>query len=95
IIFVISQITQLSLERDWTELRSISRLLWRALINYTLREGLAARYVHAAEHLLDCGLLDAQIADYGHYQTHQSYFHALEIRHDRKSSFWSKISSAR
>ncbi|MEN8950239.1 DUF6880 family protein [Planktotalea arctica] len=72
-----------------------SVLLWRALINYTLREGLAARYVHAAEHLLDCGLLDAQIADYGHYQTHQSYFHALEIRHDRKSSFWSKISSAR
>ncbi|MDA3858869.1 MAG: hypothetical protein PF480_11710 [Roseovarius sp.] len=79
--------------RDRHPLASV--LLWRAMINYALHEGRATRYGHAADHLADCGLADAQITEYGDFPTHQSYLQALETRHERKTSFWSKISSAR
>lgn len=79
--------------RDRHPLASV--LLWRAMINYALGQGRATRYGHTADHLNDCGLADAQIVDYGLFPTHQSYLQALENRHDRKTSFWSKMSSAR
>lgn len=79
--------------RDRHPLASV--LLWRAMINHALDEGRATRYGHAADHLIDCGLADAQIEDYGQFSTHKSYLQALETRHDRKTSFWSKMSSAR
>ncbi|AXI49279.1 hypothetical protein C1J03_24550 (plasmid) [Sulfitobacter sp. SK012] len=78
--------------RDRHPLASV--LLWRAMINYALHEGRATRYGHAADHLADCGLADAQITDYGDFPTHQSYLQALETRHERKTSFWSKVSPA-
>lgn len=77
--------------RDTHPLASV--LLWRSMINYALHEGRATRYGHAADHLADCALADAQIADYGQYPTHQVYRDALETRHDRKTSFWSKVSA--
>jgi hypothetical protein len=79
--------------RDRHPLASV--LIWRAMINYALGQGRATRYSHAADHLKDCGLADAQIEDYGHFPTHQSYLQALESGHDRKTSFWSKMSSTR
>ncbi|MEP3026004.1 MAG: DUF6880 family protein [Ascidiaceihabitans sp.] len=79
--------------RDRHPLASV--LIWRAMINYALGQGRATRYGHAADHLKDCGLADAQIEDYGLFPTHQSYLRALESRHDRKTSFWSKMSPAR
>jgi len=79
--------------RDRHPLASV--LLWRAMVNYALGQGRATRYSHAADHLKDCGLADAQIEDYGLFPTHQTYLQALESRHDRKTSFWSKMSSAR
>lgn len=66
-------------------------LLWRAMISFALDQGRATRYGHAANHLTDCGLADARIADYAHFPTHQSYLQALEDRHDRKTSFWKKM----
>ena len=79
--------------RDRLPLASV--LIWRAMINYALGQGRATRYSHAADHLKDCGLADAQIEAYGLFPTHQSYLQALESRHDRKTSFWSKMSSTR
>lgn len=79
--------------RDRHPLASV--LLWRVMVSYALDQGRATRYGHAADHLKDCGIVDAQIEDYGQFPTHQSYLRALEIRHDRKTSFWSKMSSAR
>jgi hypothetical protein len=66
-------------------------LLWRAMIDYALGQGRASRYGHAADHLMDCGLLDAEIVDYGTNPTHESYVQILQTRHDRKSSFWAKV----
>ena len=77
--------------RDRHPLASV--LLWRAMISYALDQGRATRYGHAADHLADCGLIDAQIKDYGDFPTHKSYFKALETRHERKTSFWSKLSA--
>jgi len=79
--------------RDRHPLASI--LIWRAMINYALDQGRATRYGYAADHLKDCGRTDAQIEDYGLFPTHQSYIRALEIRHERKTSFWNKLSSPR
>jgi hypothetical protein len=69
----------------------VSVLIWRAMINYALGHGRATRYGHAADHLKDCGIVDAQIEDYGQFPTHQSYLRALENLHERKMSFWSKM----
>ena len=66
-------------------------LLWRAMIDYALSQGRAARYGHAADHLSDCAVLDAEIADYGTFPTHAHYLHTLQTRHDRKASFWAKL----
>lgn len=66
-------------------------LLWRAMIDYALGQGRATRYGHAADHLMDCTLLDAEITDYGTNPSHESYVQTLQARHDRKSSFWAKV----
>jgi Family of unknown function (DUF6880) len=66
-------------------------LLWRAMIDYTLEQRLAARYGDAAEHLMDCNLLDAEITDYGMKPDHAQYLEFLQMRHDHKSTFWAKL----
>jgi Family of unknown function (DUF6880) len=66
-------------------------LLWRVMIDYALGQGRASRYAHAADHLMDCALLDAEITDYGTNFNHERYFQVLQTRHDRKSSFWTKV----
>jgi len=66
-------------------------LLWRAMIDYTLEQGRTTRYGHAADHLADCSLLDAEVTDYGVFATHESYLNTLKNHHDRKSSFWAKV----
>ena len=66
-------------------------LLWRSMIDCALGQGRASRYGHAADCLMDCTLLDAEIEDYGINATHESYINTLQARHDRKSSFWAKV----
>lgn len=67
-------------------------LLWRAMIGYTLGHGLSSRYSHAADHLSDCAALDAEITDFGPFPSHEQFLHSLRTRHDRKTSFWAKVS---
>jgi hypothetical protein len=66
-------------------------LLWRTMIDYALIEGRSTRYAHAADHLMDCAALNAQISDYGSFAPHSSYLADLRIRHERKTSFWQRM----
>jgi len=66
-------------------------LLWRKIIDYALGQARSSRYGHAADHLADCALLDAEIADYGAFPTHAEYLQTLQTRHERKASFWAKV----
>lgn len=66
-------------------------LLWRAMIDYALGRGISSRYGHAANHFADCEMLDAEIEDYGPFAPHTEYAQELRARHDRKTSFWSKL----
>ena len=66
-------------------------LIWRTMIDYALGQGRSTRYGHAADHLADCTLLDADITDYGTFLTHDDYLLTLQTQHDRKSSFWAKV----
>ena len=67
-------------------------LLWRAMIDYALLQGRSSRYGYAADHLTDCASLDDEIVDYGQFPTHERYLGRLRSRHERKSSFWAKVS---
>jgi hypothetical protein len=66
-------------------------LLWRAMIDYSLNEGRSTRYGHAADHLMDCAVVDGEISDYGSFASHLSYVDALHARHERKTSFWCRV----
>ena len=67
-------------------------LVLRAMIDYALLQGRSTRYGHAADHLLDCEALDAEISDYGEFPDYEQYMQSLRARHERKSSFWAKLS---
>lgn len=66
-------------------------LLWRAMINDTLGQGRSSRYSIAADCLVDCASLDAEIPDYSTFPSHARYLQTLQARHERKTSFWAKV----
>ena len=66
-------------------------LLWRAMIDHALTEGRSTRYGHAADHLMDCAALDAEISDYRTFTPHLTYLENLHARHERKTSFWKRV----
>lgn len=66
-------------------------LLLRSMIDFALGGNHASRYGYAAEHLMDCEMLDAEIVDYNSFLSHEDYVKQLQLRHDRKTSFWSKL----
>ena len=63
-------------------------LLLRAMIDFTLRKARAARYSYAAQHLLDCAVLAAEIPEFGEIEPHNDYVSRLRRDHSRKSAFW-------
>lgn len=67
-------------------------LVWRKMIDYALGQGRSSRYTHAAEHLADCAALDVEISDYAGFATHEIYVNTLKTLHERKASFWEKVS---
>ncbi len=67
-------------------------LCWRAMIDFALTKGRAGRYGHAGDHLMDCAALDGEIEDYGAFPSHLRYVEILRARHDRKTSFWNRVS---
>jgi uncharacterized protein DUF6880 len=63
-------------------------LLRRALIEFTLQKGRATRYRHAARHVHEIDSLNAQIKDYGDFETHDQFMNRLQKSHPRKTGFW-------
>ena len=68
-------------------------LLWRAMIDFTLIEGRASRYGHAACHLNDCDAVAPEVGTFDAFPSHDRFVDELRVRHERKSSFWAKFDS--
>jgi hypothetical protein len=66
-------------------------VLLRSMINFSLTQGRASRYKHAARHLRDCEGLAAAISDYGIFERHDVYVGRLRREHGRKTVFWSGV----
>ena len=66
-------------------------LLRRALIEVTLHKGRATRYKHAARHVREIDSLNAQIKDYGGFESHDLFMARLLRAHPRKMGFWSLL----
>lgn len=66
-------------------------LIWRALIDQTLRARRTPRYGAIADHLADCAALDSDIGDYGSFPTHADFMRHLQDRHGTQSAFWVKV----
>jgi Family of unknown function (DUF6880) len=67
-------------------------LLLRAMINFSLKEGRATRYRHAARHLAECASLASAIGDFGTVEPQEHYINRLKQEHGRKTSFWTLVS---
>ena len=68
-------------------------LLLRAMIDFSLKEGRATRYRHAARHLLECASLAASVPNFSAFETHDAYVTRLK-EHNRKSAFWDFANSS-
>lgn len=66
-------------------------VLRRALIDEALDNGKSGRYGHTARHILENESLDAQITDYGDFETHADFMSRIKSQHARKTSFWSRL----
>jgi hypothetical protein len=67
-------------------------LLLRSMIDFTLKQGRAKRYRHAARHLAECASLASAIGDFGVVESHERYSDRLKQVHGRKTSFWTLVS---
>lgn len=67
-------------------------LLLRSMIDFSLKQGRATRYRHAARHLIECASLAATIKDFGIFEPHERYSARLKNEHGRKTSFWMQVS---
>ena len=63
-------------------------MLRRALIDFTLMNGRSTRYKHAARHVEEIKNLNAQIKDYGGFETHEQFMARLKATHGRKTGIW-------
>ena len=70
-----------------------STILLRAMIDFSLKNGRATRYRHAARHLSACASISAAIPHFGAFETHDAYVTRLKAEHGRKSAFWDLASS--
>ena len=66
-------------------------LLLRAMIDFTLKQGRASRYRHAARHLAECASLASAIGDFGAVGPHERHSDRLKQEHSRKTSFWALV----
>jgi hypothetical protein len=66
-------------------------LLLRAMIDFTLKEGRASRYRHAARHFAECASLASAIGDFGTVERHGDYSNRLKQHHGRKTAFWALV----
>ena len=61
------------------------------MIDFSLIQGRASRYRHAARHMRDCEGLAASISDYAAIDAHDVYVSRLRQEHGRKTTFWSEV----
>ena len=66
-------------------------LLHRAMVEDALEGAKATRYRHAARHLRECRALEPTISDHGGFETHDAFVTRLQVRHGRKTGFWSQV----
>jgi hypothetical protein len=71
-----------------------STILLRAMIDFSLKNGRATRYRHAARHLSACASISAAIPQFGAFETHDAYVSRLKAEHGRKSAFWDAANSS-
>jgi hypothetical protein len=71
-----------------------STILLRAMINFSLKNGRATRYRHAARHLAACASISAAIPQFGAFETHDAYVSRLKAEHGRKGAFWDAANSS-
>src|SRR5207249_729191 len=71
-----------------------STVLLRAMIDFSLKNGRATRYRHAARHLSACASNSAAIPHFGAFETHDAYVTRLKAEHGRKSAFWDLANSS-
>ena len=71
-----------------------STILLRAMIDFSLKNGRATRYRHAARHLSACASISAAITQFGAFETHDAYVTRLKAEHGRKSAFWDLANSS-
>jgi hypothetical protein len=61
------------------------------MIDFTLKEGRASRYRHAARHFAECASLASAIGDFGAVERHGDYSNRLKQHHGRKTAFWALV----
>jgi hypothetical protein len=71
-----------------------STILLRAMIDFSLKNGRATRYRHAARHLSACASISPAIPHFGAFETHDAYVTRLKVEHGRKSAFWDLANSS-
>jgi hypothetical protein len=69
----------------------VSVALRRALIEDALTLARASRYPDAAQNIRELEALDAEIASYEAFETHEQFITRLRTEHPRKSRFWSRV----
>lgn len=69
-------------------------MLYRKMIEPVLEEAKSKYYNYAAKDLVTCGVLDSKITDWEELQKHDEYFKEIEVKHKRKTSFWSEYKLA-
>lgn len=67
-------------------------LLFRAMIDFALKENRVKRYRHAARHFAECASVAATVGDFGGFEPHKHYSSRLKGEYVRKTSFWTLIS---
>lgn len=68
-------------------------ILYRAMIDFTMRKARSSRYGHAARHLATCAALARRIDDWGTLPDHDDHVAGLRAAHGRKTGFWSLVAS--
>ena len=65
------------------------------MIGFTLSHARSSRYRHAAQHLVACRAVAAQIEDFGAVLDHPAYERALRTVHGGKAGFWQEVDGSR
>jgi hypothetical protein len=66
-------------------------LVLRAMILDTLEGSKSLRYKYGGRHLRACTNLAAEIADWGAYDSHETFLTSLKKLHGRKYGFWAEV----